>query len=82
MDKQMTKNKKPLKMKIIAAIGLHPWSPRWLKILCLQLTMSEIAKGFERVFSSVDTSSITQLQRDEINGLIAKMNRARGANHG
>ncbi|MCO7511810.1 hypothetical protein NJH77_21400 [Serratia fonticola] len=71
-------NKKPLKMKIIASIGIHPLAPRWLKIFCLQLVMGDIARGFKRVFSSVDTSKITQQQRDEINGLIAKMNRARG----
>ncbi|MGO4744006.1 hypothetical protein [Serratia quinivorans] len=77
MDKQPT-NKKPLKMNIIAAIGLCPWSPRWIKILCLQLTMSEVSRGFKRMLSSVDTSKITQQQRDEINGMIEAMNRARG----
>lgn len=81
MDKQPTK-KKSLKIKIIAAIGLHPLAPRWIKVFCLQLMMSEISKGFKRVFSSVDTSKITQQQRDQINGMIEEMNSARGVNHG
>lgn len=81
MDKQPTK-KQSLKMKIIAAIGLHPLAPRWIKVVCLQLTMSEIEKGFKRVFRCIDASKITQKQRDEINGLIEEMNSARGVNHG
>ncbi|HGH7262926.1 TPA: hypothetical protein ACHQNL_002684 [Serratia marcescens] len=77
MDKQPT-NKKSLKMRIIATIGLQPWAPRWVKVFCLQLTMSEIEKGFKRVFLAIDASKITQKQREEIDGLIQKMNRARG----
>lgn len=81
MDKQPT-NKKSLKMRIIAAIGLHPLAPRWVKVFCLQLTMREIEKWFERVFLAIDASKTSQQQRDDIDVLIEKMNRARGARHG
>lgn len=69
---------KPLKMKIIAAIGLSKFSPRWVKVLCLQHTMNQIETGFKNLFADFDASKITQEQRDEVNALIAKMNMARG----
>lgn len=72
-------------MVLLKKIGISPLSPRWLKILCLQLVMNEITSGFKKVFAKVDTSKITQEQRDDINTLIAnintliaKMNKARG----
>lgn len=69
---------KPLKMKIIALIGLNKFSPRWVKVLCLQLTMNDIEWRFKKMFADIDTSKITQEQRDEVNTLIARMNLARG----
>jgi len=67
-----------LKMKIIAMVGLSRFSPRWLKVLCLQVTMSRIEKAFRKVFAEDVLSKITDEQRNEINAMIAKMNTARG----
>lgn len=69
---------KPLKMKIIAAIGLSKFSPRWVKVLCLQLTMGQIESGFKKLFADIDASKITPEKREEINALIARMNMLRG----
>ncbi|MFS7308405.1 hypothetical protein [Rahnella inusitata] len=67
-----------LKIRAIKWVSLSPLAPRWLKVLCLQLVMNEIAKGFKSLFDKADLSSITQEQRDEINKAITKMNLARG----
>lgn len=68
----------PLKLKFIRAVGLSPFSPRWIKVLCLQLTMGQIESGFKKLLADFDVSKITQEQRDEVNVLIARMNAARG----
>ncbi|MEI7410089.1 hypothetical protein [Pectobacterium aroidearum] len=67
-----------VKMELLKKIGLHPLCPRWMKILILQLTMNEIESEFKKLFANVDASKITPEKREEINALIAKMNKARG----
>ncbi len=67
-----------LKMRLIKSVGMHPLSPRWLKVICLQLVMNEIANSFTSLFANADFSKITQEQRDELNKQIQKMNIARG----
>lgn len=66
-----------LKMKLVKAIGLSPITPRWLKVLCLQITCMEIASQFKQAMAKVDLTKITQEQRTEINKLIERMNAAR-----
>lgn len=67
-----------LKMKIIAKVGMSRFAPRWLKVMCLQLTMNRIEKGFRQVILKLDLSKISDDQRAEINNLITKINAARG----
>lgn len=67
-----------LKMKIIAKVGLSRFTPRWLKVMCLQLTMNRIEKGFRQVILKLDLSKISDDQRAEINNLVTKINAARG----
>ncbi|EEE9946912.1 hypothetical protein DJ252_18355 [Salmonella enterica subsp. enterica serovar Uzaramo] len=65
------------KQRVIAAIGLHPLAPRWVKILCLYACISEIEKGFKSTFAKidkVDLSKITPEKREELNTLVAEMN--------
>ncbi|EIZ5130082.1 hypothetical protein MP659_002671 [Salmonella enterica] len=65
------------KQRVIAAIGLHPLAPRWVKILCLYACISEIEKGFKSTFAKidkVDLSKITPEKREELNALVAEMN--------
>lgn len=69
-----------LKLKILKKIGLSPYSPRWIKVICLRITMREIRKGFSKLFKS-SFENITPEERDKINKLILDMNTARGACH-
>lgn len=65
------------KQRVIAAIGLHPLAPRWVKILCLHACCSEIEKEFKSTFAKidkVDLSKITPEKREELNTLVAEMN--------
>lgn len=66
-----------LKMKLVKVIGLSPISPRWLKVLCLQVTCMEIGSQFKQAMAKVDLTKITEEQRTEINRLIKRMNTAR-----
>lgn len=66
-----------LKMKLVKTIGLSPLTPRWLKVLCLQVTCMEIASQFKQAMAKVDLTKITEEQRTEINRLIEQMNSAR-----
>ncbi|EHL2771755.1 hypothetical protein KCE64_001654 [Salmonella enterica subsp. enterica serovar Hvittingfoss] len=66
-----------MKQRIIAAVGLHPLAPRWVKILCLHACASEIEKGFKSAFAEInkqDFSKITPEKRAELNALVAEMN--------
>lgn len=66
-----------LKMKLVKVIGLSPISPRWLKVLCLQVTCMEIASQFKQAMAKVDFTKITEERRTEINCLIKRMNAVR-----
>lgn len=84
----MNKNKHGLtrlwdrtKLKLLRTVGLNKYSPRWLKILCLQLVMNQVERGFKRAFSQVsevDLSKVTPEKLAEVNRLIEQMNLARG----
>lgn len=66
-----------MKQRIIAAVGLHPLAPRWVKILCLHACVSEIGKEWKSMFAKIDKanySEIPQEKRDELNALVAEMN--------
>lgn len=66
-----------MKQKVIAAIGLHPLAPRWVKILCLYACVGEIEKEFKSMFAKIDKagfSKITPEKREELNALVADMN--------
>lgn len=66
-----------IKQRVIAAIGLHPLSPRWVKILCLHACCGEIEKEFKSMFAKIDKadpSKITPEKREELNALVAEMN--------
>ncbi|HGG5994857.1 TPA: hypothetical protein ACJG4C_003887 [Salmonella enterica subsp. diarizonae serovar 61:r:z53] len=66
-----------IKQKIIAAVGLHPLAPRWVKILCLYACASEIEKEFKSMFAKIDKadfSKITPEKRAELNALVTKIN--------
>lgn len=67
-----------IKMSFVKKVGLHPSSPRWLKVICLQITMNEIEKEINAVFAKIDLTKITQEQRDKLNVEITRMNLARG----
>ncbi|MEN0577695.1 hypothetical protein AAIG39_01580 [Phytobacter palmae] len=67
-----------IKMWFVKKVGLHAMAPRWLKVICLQITMSEIEREINAVFAKVDLSKITKEQRDSLNAQITKMNLARG----
>lgn len=66
-----------LKMKLVKTIGLSPLAPRWIKVLCLQITCMEISSQFKQAMAKVDLTKITEEQRAEINRLIERMNAAR-----
>lgn len=66
-----------LKMKLVKVIGLSPLTPRWLKVLCLQVTCMEITSQFSKVMDKVDLTKITEEQIAEINRLRERMNAAR-----
>lgn len=66
-----------MKQKVIAAIGLHPLAPRWVKILCLYACVGVIEKEFKSMFAKIDKadfSKITHEKREELNALVADMN--------
>ncbi|EIC4353523.1 hypothetical protein LJS80_002276 [Salmonella enterica] len=66
-----------MKQRIIAAVGLHPLAPRWVKISCLYACVSEIEKEFKSMFAKIDKANhleIPQEKRDELNALVTKMN--------
>lgn len=60
---------KSMKMKLIKKIGLHPASPRCLKVYCLNLTMQHIGKDIARL-----VDNMTPEQRDQFN---ARFNKGR-----
>ncbi|EAW9078547.1 hypothetical protein AABH71_002083 [Salmonella enterica] len=66
-----------MKQRVIAAIGLHPLAPRWVKILCLYACVGEIEKEFKAMFAKIDKADfpkITPEKREELNALVAEMN--------
>ncbi|ECT1022393.1 hypothetical protein DPO11_20480 [Salmonella enterica] len=65
-----------IKRRAIAAIGLHPLAPRWVKILCLYACVGEIEKEFKAAFAKIDNADSLEIppeKRDELNALIADM---------
>lgn len=68
---------KSMKMKLVKFIGLSPLSPRWLKVICLQVTCMEITSQFKQAMAKVDSTKIPEEQIAEINRLIERMNAAR-----
>ncbi|NUL35094.1 hypothetical protein [Kosakonia sacchari] len=67
-----------LKVRIVSAIGLSRHAPRWLKIMCFQVVMDEVARSIESMFKGADFSKLTQEDRDELQKAIDKLNLARG----
>lgn len=67
-----------IKLKFLKAVGLNSLSPRWLKVMCLNLVMSEVEKRVTSLFKSVDISKITPEQRAAIQASVDRMNEARG----
>ena len=67
-----------MKLKLIKTIGLNPLCPRWLKVLCLQMTMNQIEKMMVSFFKGVDLSKASPEQRAELQKCVDKMNLARG----
>lgn len=67
-----------IKLKFLKAVGLNRLSPRWLKVICLQLVMNEVEKRVTSLFKSVDLSKITPEQRAAIQASVDRMNEARG----
>lgn len=66
-----------MKQRVIAAIGLHPLAPRWVKILCLYACVGEIEKEFKSMFAKIDKADfpeITHEKREELNALVTDMN--------
>ncbi|EPY8428830.1 hypothetical protein ACXG8O_004030 [Citrobacter youngae] len=66
-----------IKLKLLQVVGLNPITPRWLKILCLNLTMNEIEKSMTSFFKGVDLSKITPEQRASLQACVDRMNLAR-----
>lgn len=67
-----------IKLKLLKAVGLNRLSPRWLKVICLQLVMNEVEKSVKSLFRGVDLTKLTPEQRESIHSHIDKMNLARG----
>ncbi|PAO09817.1 hypothetical protein CIW60_12685 [Enterobacter roggenkampii] len=67
-----------LKMRIIKVVGLSRFSPRWMKVFCLQMTMNHIQKQVTNLFKDADLSKLTPEQKMSIQDCVDKMNLARG----
>lgn len=67
-----------LKMRIIKVIGLSRFSPHWMKVFCLQMTMNHIQKQVTNLFKDADLSKLTPEQKMSIQDCVDKMNLARG----
>lgn len=63
-----------LKMRILKVIGTSKLTPRWVKVICLRITMSEIVGEFGRVFKGADLSKLSEQQKRELQQSIDRVN--------
>lgn len=59
---------------ILGKIGLSAWSPRWVKMICLQCTMKQIETSFRNALRQAKEKDLNPEQVAEVHKLLDKMN--------
>lgn len=67
-----------MKLRIIKAIGLSRFSPRWIKVICLQMIKHDIDRSLNILLEGIDVSNLTPEQKKRLQECVDKLNSARG----
>lgn len=67
-----------MKLRIIKAIGLSRFSPRWIKVICLQMIKHDIDRSLNSLLEGIDVSNFTLEQKKRLQECVDKLNSARG----
>ncbi|QGG08506.1 hypothetical protein [Enterobacter cancerogenus] len=67
-----------MKLRIIRAIGLSKFSPRWIKVICLRLTKNDIERSLNALLATIDESELSSEQVKALRECVDKINLARG----
>lgn len=63
-----------VKLFILGKVGLSPWSPRWIKMICLQCTLKQIETSFKIALRQAKEKDLNPEQAAEVQKLLDKMN--------
>ncbi|EMS7630488.1 hypothetical protein WDI47_004322 [Salmonella enterica subsp. enterica serovar Bredeney] len=66
-----------VKLFLLSKVGLSPWSPRWVKMICLQCTMKQIETSFKIALQQAKEKDLSPEKVAEVEKLLDKMNVAR-----
>ncbi|BBJ64722.1 MULTISPECIES: hypothetical protein [Enterobacter] len=67
-----------MKLRITRAIGLSRFSPRWVKVICLQLTKNDIERSLNALLANIDESELSPEQVKAFRECVDRINLARG----
>jgi len=67
-----------MKLRIIRTIGLSKFTPRWLKIVCLQLIENQIESSLDTFLNGIDESKIPSEKIKKFRKCVDIINLARG----
>lgn len=67
-----------MKLRSIQAIGLSRFSPRWIKVICLQMIKHDIDRSLNRLLEGIDVSNLTPEQKKRLQECVDKLNSVRG----
>lgn len=67
-----------MKIRIIRAIGLSKFSPRWVKVICLRLTKNDIERSLNALLAAIDESELSPEQVQALRECVERINIARG----
>ncbi|CQR76785.1 hypothetical protein LNGFDJGK_01630 [Enterobacter hormaechei] len=66
-----------MKLRIIKAISLSRFSPRWIKVICIQIIKHDINRSLNSLLEGIDVSNLTPEQKKMFQKCIERINSAR-----
>jgi len=66
-----------MKLRIIKAIDLSRFSPRWIKVICLQMYKHDIDRSLNKLLEGIDGSNLTPEQKKRLQECVDKLNSSR-----
>lgn len=67
-----------MRLRITRAIGLSPFSPRWVKLICLRLMKNEIERSLNSLLAGIDESHLSPEQVNKLRNCVTRIHLAEG----